>query len=126
MTRYTIAFADSEVASIRVVQGEVHLRLSAAAAVEWDTQAAGHLQAVELRIEKATWQGQPGSCFGRLSEGRLVEGSTPRPRMALPYRSTAPVALELRFGNGETLAVQGHGLRAWIDGPARFSQSLAC
>ena len=123
---FSFEFEDSEVASIRAEEDKLLIRFSAASAIEARTRTAGYLRGVELVIHLATWQADLGSCFGRLSGGRLVVGEQPLRSIPAPGGEASPVAIELQFRHGETLSAHGSAMTVSVADPAAFFESHAC
>lgn len=110
----------------------LQLRCSAAVVERQAPGAArltGYLAPVSLRLTGAVelpaaveWS----ACTGRLREAWLRVDGAALSRLALPFQARGAVQLELVFGNGSHLAVQGTAVSAVAGPAARFVESLAC
>ena len=123
---WVFEFSDSEVASVRADADTLVVRFSAAAVVKADSREVGFLQSVELDLRQASWRGETGLCFGRLSSGQLTVGSAVVAPVSIPYELNETVVLELAFRNGEVLSVQAAGAALRLRGPLSVGESYAC
>lgn len=128
----TWLLADSEVLATEPVPGGLQLRCSAAVVERQAPGAAlltGYLAPVSLRLTGVAARGpvvEWSACTGRLREGRLRVNGVPASRLVLPFQARGALQLELVFGNGSRLDLQGTAASAVAGPAARFVESLAC
>ena len=125
----TVAFADSEVASVTHVGTALHIRLAAASATRADAGQApvhGHVAAMEWVLHGASVDAPLHDLFGRLTSGRVEIAGRWLAEVALPSHAAGPVRIELAFANRSALAAVGTAFECRVDGAPRFSESLAC
>ena len=123
------SFHDSEVRSCTPqapTQATTLAIVFSAASVQLADARIGYLQPLRKELRDAVWTGPLEECVGRLSEGRLWDGALRSATLPLPYASTGPVRLELRFSNGAQLEVHAQSLVCQPDGGAQFAESYAC
>jgi hypothetical protein len=119
------SFHDSEVRSCTSQAATLAIVFSAAF-VQLPDGRIGYLQPLRMELHGSAWSGPLAECMGRVSEGRLWDGVLQPSALPLPYASTGPVRLELRFSNGAYLEASAHSLVFQPNGGARFVESLAC
>ena len=128
----TWLLADSEVQATEPVPGGLQLRCSAAVVERQAPEQAlltGYLAPVTLRLTGAMAAGLAvdwPACVGRLREGQLRVDGVPASRLALPFQTRGVLQLDLVFGNGSRLELQGTAVSAVAGPAARFVESLAC
>ncbi len=126
-----LEFHDSEVSTVEANAGSVRVLFSAAYVHRSDGVAGvddgeGYVQAVELRMDNATWKGSLEECVGKISDGDLLVADTPVRLVPLPYEARDNVRLELQFANGVALLVTGTAVHVYHTGEVRFIERLYC
>ena len=126
-----LEFHDSEVSSITDADGSLHVRFSAAYVHRSDgvpgvDSGEGYIQAVELTLENASWDGSLAECIGKLSDGELFVVDRPLGLVPLPFESTSQTRVELQFSNGATLLARGAPVHVRTNGAARFVERFVC
>ena len=126
-----LEFHDSEVSAVQLKDGDLLISFSAAyvhrsEGVSGADAGSGYAQALVMLLQRATWSGALQSCFGRLSDGHVLEGEKRLRLVSLPYESARPVRVELVFQNGETLAATAERATIRFVGEPRFVESFRC
>jgi hypothetical protein len=126
-----LLLADSEVASVASVAGELHLRFAAACMLrsEPGTDAKptpGFGRGLGLRLQGAQIVAAQEPLFGRVSSGRLRVGGRWLDGVSIPFAAEEPVQLELTFAHGAGLEATGNGVVVGFEAGPQFSESLAC
>jgi hypothetical protein len=118
-----LAFADSEVASVRLDGDTLVLRFSAARMAGDPTL---YLPGLVLTMPRAQLEAPLAGCIGRIAEGEaLVDGQRHR-LLDLPAAITRPVRLSLRFANGSPLDVTGAALIADLPPDTAAAEHYHC
>lgn len=122
---FAVSLVDSELAHAESVGADLVLTFSAAAVQRADG-VAGYLAPLALVFRSASWSGESGALFGRVSEARLEGAGLPRGLLPLPFAAMSSVHAQLRFANGATLDVRAEGMDVALRGDERFTESYAC
>ena len=127
---FELHFADSELLAPRWQDGSLMLVFAAAHVWPLDGRLGhgpGHVRHLALQLTAAQLQGDAGSAFGRVADGRWQhEGQRSQRTMTVPQAIVGAVQLSLSLANGTTLDLRGAGLQAVFSGPADFRESMAC
>lgn len=128
---HSLAFADSEVASLASSGDGVRIRLSAARVLRVDAAAParpteGFARAVELFLPGARLHEEPGHCLGRIAQGRVRIGHHWSSTLPLPFVSPSHAKLELAFANQSSLSLSADGISCRFEGEPNFTESLSC
>jgi hypothetical protein len=128
---FRLVLADSEVASVTTVDGELHLRFAAACMLRSEPGTGakptpGFGRGLRLRLRDAQIVSGQEPLFGRVSRGRLRIGGRWLEGVSIPFESEAPVQLELAFAYGAGLVATGSGVVVRFEAGPHFTESLAC
>ena len=118
-----LAFADSEVASVRLDGDTLVLRLAAARIAD---DPARYLPGLVLMMPGAQLATPLAGCIGRIAEGEAVVDGQRHRVLDLPTASTAPVRLSLRFANGSQLEATGATLIADLPADTTAAEHYHC
>lgn len=126
-----LEFHDSEVSLVEANAGSVRVLFSAAyvhrsEGIPGVDDGDGYVQAVELYIANATWEGTPDECVGKISDGDLFISGAPLRLVPLPFDVTDTVRLDLQFTNGATLSASGTSASLRQLGEAQFVERFTC
>lgn len=137
MTRWRFEFEDSEVAGIESNGNQLRVRFSAASVTRSEAGGRpepGYLGGLELRCERAVWDGATRDAVGRLAGGFIDDADDRRrTRFDLPLElrgSGSPdgssLHCELRFRQGQVLRVTAAAFAVTLPDDARYGESFAC
>lgn len=131
LSNVVLEFHDSNVASVKAVDGGLQIFFGAAYAHRSNGEpgveaGSGYIQAVEFLLREVTWTGALEQCIGAISDGELAVDSRPIGLVPLPFRATGSVTLHLQFSNGSVLSVTGSYVQVYQSGPSRFVEKYAC
>ena len=127
-----LEFHDSEVSSVKAVDGGIRVFFAAAYVHRSNgtpgvNSVRGYAPAVELHLEKAaTFTCTLHECVGRLSDGELKMGDSLVSLVPLPFEGSGMVTLNLQFSNGTEFSAKGGSVHVFQTGSSRFVENFAC
>lgn len=122
-------FGDSEVSSVRLEDGTLTLRFSAARLQDrTGGKNAGHayLPGLVLRLAEAEVVGPWADALGRLTFGQALIAGVRHTALPLLMDLSDPVHLSLHFANGAVLEASGSGLKVQAPPGATAAEHYRC
>lgn len=123
---HRLRLPESEISLVRADAGQLHIRLSAASAVDQLTGTEGFLRGVNLVLDTVCWQGEAKLCFGKLVQASVKAEGARLEDLPAPGSIDALLQVTLEFRHGEALSIRAKSLRISVDEPLVFVESYAC
>jgi hypothetical protein len=122
-------FGESEVSSVRLEDGTLTLRFSAARLQDRPgAKDAGHayLAGLVLRLAEAVAEGPWADGLGRLAVGQAMIAGVRHTALPLLMDVSVPVRLSLHFANGAALEASGSALNVQAPPGATAAEHYRC
>lgn len=121
-----LAFHDSEIRDVSVVDGDTLRVRFSAAAVRRDGRDAGWMGDVVLTLSRAAVTGELGQALGKVVEGGVRHDGRSLATVPLPEALSGALELLLRFANGSQVAARGRALAVSAGPGAVYTEDLSC